>query len=73
MDTGSWVERVRCMETETRKLTSPCGKQDSQWGLAVRLTELKQGPCVSLEGRAGEGGEMGREAAGRLKREGTQV
>ena len=30
-------------------------KIDSQWEFAVCLRELKQGPCINLEGWGGEG------------------
>ena len=38
-------ERVRCIERVTWKLTTPY-KIDSQWGFAVSLRELKQGPVT---------------------------
>ena len=43
------------MERVTWELTLPYVKIDSQWEFAVCLRELKQGPCINLEGWDGEG------------------
>ena len=51
--TGTWEERVRCMERETWKLTLPCVKF-SQGEFAEWLRKLKQGFCINLEGWVGE-------------------
>ena len=51
MDMGSGEEKFRCMERITWKLC----KIDSQQEFAVWLRKLKQGLCINLEGRDGEG------------------
>ena len=48
MDRGRGEERVRCKQRVTWKI-------DSQRVFAVWLRKLKQGLCINLEGRDGEG------------------
>ena len=54
MDMGRGEERVRYMERVTWKHITIC-KIDSQQEFAVWLRKLKQGLCINLEGRDGEG------------------
>ena len=46
---------MRCMERVTWKLNITVCKIDSQQKFAVYLRKLKQGLCISLEGRDGKG------------------
>ena len=55
MNMGRGAERVRCMDRITWKLTLPYVKIDSQMEFFVWLRKLKQGLCINLEGRDGEG------------------
>ena len=57
--TGTWEERVRCMERVTlyyhvETYITIC-KIDSQPEFALWLRKLKQGLCINLEGWDGEG------------------
>ena len=52
---GRGEERMRCMERVTWKLNLTVCKIDSQQKFAVYLRKLKQGLCISLEGRDGKG------------------
>ena len=56
MDTGGEEEGEGELYEESNMETyiTIC-KTDSQWEFAVCLRELKQGLCINLEGRDGEG------------------
>ena len=55
MDMGRGQERVRCMEKSNMETYITTCKIDSQQEFAVWLRKLKQGLCINLEGRDGEG------------------
>ena len=54
MDMGRGEERVTCGKSNMETYTTIC-KIDSQQEFAVRLSKLKQGLCINLEGWDGEG------------------
>ena len=54
MDMGRREERVRCME-RNMETNITIYKIDGQRAFAVWLRKLKQGLCINLEGRDGEG------------------
>ena len=53
------------MCTKKKSITgSLMSKINSQWEFAVWLRKLKQGLCINLEGRGGEGGGRGVQEGG---------